>query len=238
MRARRSIIACSTRSRDFQSPTLERISIWLWDRLHNRLPGLAEIEVARDSCHEGCVYRGPGARCSRRSKRPWRARSRGAKQLGKPTPAPRIAGRRPMLERVANPHADTLYVARFTCAGIHLSLPGHRPARLRASRHRLRAARLAGGIEVAEALSRPASAISAPSTRTRPSPSASAWSSWSSPLGSGSAAIGIRAAASRSMCSGSTAAPPDGAVAAGARASRPIAAAAEPIPACRRCDDG
>jgi 6-pyruvoyltetrahydropterin/6-carboxytetrahydropterin synthase len=39
-------------------PTLERIAVWLWDRLHNRLPGLAEIEVARDSCHEGCVYRG------------------------------------------------------------------------------------------------------------------------------------------------------------------------------------
>ena len=45
-----------------QSPTLERIAIWLWDRLHNRLPGLAEIEVARDSCHEGCVYRGPRPR--------------------------------------------------------------------------------------------------------------------------------------------------------------------------------
>jgi 6-pyruvoyltetrahydropterin/6-carboxytetrahydropterin synthase len=43
-------------------PTLERISIWLWDRLHNRLPGLAEIEVARDSCHEGCIYRGPRPR--------------------------------------------------------------------------------------------------------------------------------------------------------------------------------
>ena len=43
-------------------PTLERISIWLWDRLHNRLSGLAEIEVARDSCHEGCVYRGPRPR--------------------------------------------------------------------------------------------------------------------------------------------------------------------------------
>ena len=43
-------------------PTLERIAMWLWDRLHNRLPGLAEIEVARDSCHEGCVYRGPRAR--------------------------------------------------------------------------------------------------------------------------------------------------------------------------------
>jgi 6-pyruvoyltetrahydropterin/6-carboxytetrahydropterin synthase len=43
-------------------PTLERIAIWLWDRLHNRLPGLAEIEIARDSCHEGCVYRGPSPR--------------------------------------------------------------------------------------------------------------------------------------------------------------------------------
>jgi 6-pyruvoyltetrahydropterin/6-carboxytetrahydropterin synthase len=45
-----------------QSPTLERIAMWLWDRLHNRLPGLAKIEVARDSCHEGCVYRGPQPR--------------------------------------------------------------------------------------------------------------------------------------------------------------------------------
>ncbi len=40
-------------------PTLERIAVWLWDRLHNRLPGLAEIEIARDSCREGCIYRGP-----------------------------------------------------------------------------------------------------------------------------------------------------------------------------------
>jgi len=45
-----------------EAPTLERISMWLWDRLHNRLPGLAEIEIARDSCHEGCVYRGPRPR--------------------------------------------------------------------------------------------------------------------------------------------------------------------------------
>lgn len=42
-----------------EAPTLERIAMWVWDRLHNRLPGLAEIEVARDSCHEGCIYRGP-----------------------------------------------------------------------------------------------------------------------------------------------------------------------------------
>lgn len=41
------------------SPTLERIAIWLWNRLQNRVPGLAEIEVARDSCQEGCIYRGP-----------------------------------------------------------------------------------------------------------------------------------------------------------------------------------
>jgi 6-pyruvoyltetrahydropterin/6-carboxytetrahydropterin synthase len=43
-------------------PTLERIAMWLWDRLHNRLPGLAEIEIARDSCREGCIYRGPAPR--------------------------------------------------------------------------------------------------------------------------------------------------------------------------------
>ena len=42
-----------------RQPTLERIAVWLWNRLQNRVPGLAEIEVARDSCQEGCIYRGP-----------------------------------------------------------------------------------------------------------------------------------------------------------------------------------
>jgi len=41
-----------------ESPTLEHIAIWLWDRLQNRLPGLAEIQISRDSCHEGCIYTG------------------------------------------------------------------------------------------------------------------------------------------------------------------------------------
>ena len=41
------------------TPTLERIAVWLWNWLQNRVPGLAEIEVARDSCQEGCIYRGP-----------------------------------------------------------------------------------------------------------------------------------------------------------------------------------
>jgi 6-pyruvoyltetrahydropterin/6-carboxytetrahydropterin synthase len=40
-------------------PTLERIAMWLWDRLAGKVPGLAEIHVVRDSCHEGCVYAGP-----------------------------------------------------------------------------------------------------------------------------------------------------------------------------------
>lgn len=40
-------------------PTLERISMWLWNRLQNRVPGLAQIEIARDSCAEGCIYSGP-----------------------------------------------------------------------------------------------------------------------------------------------------------------------------------
>jgi 6-pyruvoyltetrahydropterin/6-carboxytetrahydropterin synthase len=40
-------------------PTLELIAVWLWQRLANTVPGLAQIEVHRDSCHEGCIYSGP-----------------------------------------------------------------------------------------------------------------------------------------------------------------------------------
>ncbi len=43
------------------NPTLELITKWMWDRLHNRVPGLAEIVISRDTCGEGCVYSGPGA---------------------------------------------------------------------------------------------------------------------------------------------------------------------------------
>ncbi len=42
-----------------ETPTLERITMWLWQRLERRIPGLAEIHVSRDSCHEGCIYVGP-----------------------------------------------------------------------------------------------------------------------------------------------------------------------------------
>ncbi len=44
-----------------ENPTLELISKWLWDQLHNRVPGLAEIALSRDTCHEGCIYTGPSS---------------------------------------------------------------------------------------------------------------------------------------------------------------------------------
>ena len=34
-----------------ENPTLELISKWLWDSLHNRVPGLAEIAISRDTCY-------------------------------------------------------------------------------------------------------------------------------------------------------------------------------------------
>jgi 6-pyruvoyltetrahydropterin/6-carboxytetrahydropterin synthase len=49
------------------TPTLERIAVWLWQRLDDKVPGLSQIEIHRDSCREGCVYGGPGkARASSR----------------------------------------------------------------------------------------------------------------------------------------------------------------------------
>lgn len=45
---------------ELSAPTLERLSIWLWNKLQNRLPGLAEILISRDTCQEGCIYAGPG----------------------------------------------------------------------------------------------------------------------------------------------------------------------------------
>lgn len=42
-----------------EKPTLELIAVWIWNRLANKVPGLAQVEVHRDSCHEGCIYQGP-----------------------------------------------------------------------------------------------------------------------------------------------------------------------------------
>ena len=39
-------------------PTLEHISMWIWTELAGQFNGLYEVSVMRDSCHEGCIYRG------------------------------------------------------------------------------------------------------------------------------------------------------------------------------------
>lgn len=44
------------------NPTLELITRWMWGRLDNRIPGLAEITISRDTCGEGCTYAGPRGR--------------------------------------------------------------------------------------------------------------------------------------------------------------------------------
>lgn len=40
------------------APTLENITIWVWNRLAAKVPGLWEVHISRPTCHEGCIYRG------------------------------------------------------------------------------------------------------------------------------------------------------------------------------------
>jgi 6-pyruvoyltetrahydropterin/6-carboxytetrahydropterin synthase len=40
------------------NPTLENITLWIWNRLAPVFPGLDEVSVHRDTCREGCVYTG------------------------------------------------------------------------------------------------------------------------------------------------------------------------------------
>lgn len=41
------------------TPTLENIAVYMWERLAPKISNLAQIEIHRDSCHEGCIYTGP-----------------------------------------------------------------------------------------------------------------------------------------------------------------------------------
>lgn len=41
-----------------QLPTLEHIALWIWGELQGPLPLIYEVAVMRDSCGEGCIYRG------------------------------------------------------------------------------------------------------------------------------------------------------------------------------------
>lgn len=42
-----------------QRPTLERIAIWVWDKVASAQPLLHQVKVTRGSCREGCIYNGP-----------------------------------------------------------------------------------------------------------------------------------------------------------------------------------
>lgn len=43
-----------------EQPSLERLSIWIWERLAEKIPNLARVTVRRDSRGQSCTYRGPG----------------------------------------------------------------------------------------------------------------------------------------------------------------------------------
>ena len=43
---------------DLQTPSLEHLSIWIWQRLATQLPGLARVSVRRDSLGQACSYSG------------------------------------------------------------------------------------------------------------------------------------------------------------------------------------
>jgi 6-pyruvoyltetrahydropterin/6-carboxytetrahydropterin synthase len=45
-----------------ESPSLEHLCVWIWERLARRLPGLARVTVRRDSLGQSCTYRGPRAK--------------------------------------------------------------------------------------------------------------------------------------------------------------------------------
>jgi 6-pyruvoyltetrahydropterin/6-carboxytetrahydropterin synthase len=45
-----------------ETPTLERIAAWVWRELEPELLGLAEVQVSRPTCREGCIYSGPEKR--------------------------------------------------------------------------------------------------------------------------------------------------------------------------------
>ena len=92
---------------------------------------------------------------------------KGAALLGKSAPLARLARGGGAGARRQSPGGDALSRPLHR-ARIHFALPGHRPAGFRPSGDRLCARRLAGRIQVAEALSRQRSATTAPSTRTAP----------------------------------------------------------------------
>ena len=130
-------------------------------------------------------------------------------QLGRPVADPGLARRGHARPRAQSARRHQLRRPLHR-AGIHLALPGHRPAGFRPSGDRLCAGPLAGRIEIAQALSR-----QLPQPRRLPRGlhgrhRQDADRACSSRNGCASAATGIRAAACRSTCSGRPASLPKG----------------------------
>ena len=42
-----------------EQPSLERLSIWIWEQLTEKVPSLIRVTVRRDSRGQSCTYRGP-----------------------------------------------------------------------------------------------------------------------------------------------------------------------------------
>jgi 6-pyruvoyltetrahydropterin/6-carboxytetrahydropterin synthase len=40
-----------------ENPTSENLAIWIWAKLHQRLPSLSKL-IVRETCTTGCVYEG------------------------------------------------------------------------------------------------------------------------------------------------------------------------------------
>ena len=45
-----------------ERPSLENISLWVWNSLARTFPNLARVTVRRDSCGQSCSYTGPSRR--------------------------------------------------------------------------------------------------------------------------------------------------------------------------------
>ena len=46
---------------DLANPTSENLALWIWERLHVRLPKLHTV-IVKETCTSGCIYQGRGDR--------------------------------------------------------------------------------------------------------------------------------------------------------------------------------
>ncbi len=41
-----------------ENPTMENVTVWIWNKAKPSLPQLSEVAVSVDTLHEGCIYNG------------------------------------------------------------------------------------------------------------------------------------------------------------------------------------